>query len=78
MPFEMVLCGDSQNVVGVHLRAAINVQSQTEDLCDTHISPCCLCFVDITVCNFMSPVTLCVYIGRIFGLSKYSKTKADE
>lgn len=78
MPFEMVLCGGSQNVVGVHLHVAINVQSQMEDLCDTHLSHCCLCFVDITVGNFVSPVTLCVYIGYIFGLSKYSNSKADE
>lgn len=78
MPFEMVLCGGSQNVVGVHLHMAINVRSQTEDLCDSFTSPCCLCFIDITACDFVSLVTLCVYIGYIFGLSRYSKTKADE
>jgi len=57
---------------------AVNVQSQTKDLCDSFTSPCRLCYVDIAARNFVSPVKLCVYRGYIFGLSKYSKTKADE
>lgn len=57
---------------------AINVQSQTEGLCDSLSSARSLYFVDTTASNFVSPVTLCVCVGYIFGLSKYWKTKADE